>query len=467
MAEPTHPLAERFTASLPVDRRLHPYDIAGSIAHCRMLARQRIIPRRDAERIVAGLESVAKELATGRFRALPGDEDIHMAIERRLIEVIGPVGGKLHTARSRNDQVALDVRLYLRETIASVRASIRGLQRACLDLAEKHFGVVMPGYTHLQPAQPVLFAHHLLAYVAMLERDRGRLSDCRQRANVLPLGSGALAGTTFPIDRRFVAEQLGFPRLSDNSLDAVSDRDHVAEFLAAGAILGMHLSRLAEELVLWSSQEFRFIELPDAFSTGSSIMPQKKNPDVAELVRGKSGRLYGNLVALLTVMKGLPLTYNGDMQEDKVALFDSADTIVATLELLAELLPRLNVNRERMGAAAAAGYTLATELADYLAAKGVPFREAHAIVAAIVRAAILGQRRLEDFSLEELRRFSPVFEPEVRRWISVEAAVRRRRVPGGTAPAEVRKQLRGWRRRIERRNERERPEQSRRDERRK
>lgn len=455
MAEPTHPVAEAFTASLPVDRRLHSYDIAGSIAHCLMLAKQRIISQREAERIVTGLKAIEKELASGRFRSLPSDEDIHMAVERRLYERIGRVAGKLHTARSRNDQVALDVRLYLRETIAALDARLTRLQQACLDLAEKHIDVVMPGYTHLQPAQPVLFAHHLLAYVAMLERDRGRFSDCLARANVLPLGSGALAGTTFPIDRRFVAKRLGFARLSENSLDAVSDRDHVAEFLAAAAILGMHLSRLADELVLWSSQEFRFIELPDAFSTGSSIMPQKKNPDVAELVRGKSGRLYGNLVAVLTVMKGLPLAYNSDMQEDKVPLFDSADTISASLELLAELLPRLTVNRERMGAAAAAGYTLATELADYLAAKGVAFREAHAIVAAIVRAAIADGRRLEDLTLEELRTFSPLFGADVRRWIRVDAAVRRRRVPGGTAPSAVRRQLRTWQRRIATRTRKE------------
>ncbi len=441
MAEATHPLVEAFTASYPVDSRLYHYDIAGSIAHCRMLAKQRIIPQRDAQRIVAGLRAIEREFARGAFRVKPEDEDIHMAVERRLIVKIGPVGGKLHTARSRNDQVVLDLRLYVRDAAAAIRAEIAALQQALAKLARTHAGAIMPGYTHLQPAQPILFAHHLLAYVEMLARDDGRLADCVARADVLPLGAGALAGTTFPIDRAFVARQLGFRAVSENSLDAVSDRDFAAELLAALAILGMHLSRFAEEIVFWSSPQFGFVELPDAFATGSSMMPQKKNPDVAELIRGRSGRLYGNLFNLLTVLKGLPLTYNSDLQEDKAPVFNSVDSVRASLQILAALLPRLRVRTDRMRAAAATGYTLATELADYLATKGVPFRTAHGVVGAIVQAAIASDRMLEDFSVAELRRFSPEFGPEVRRWLTHEAAVRRRRAVGGTAPANVERRL--------------------------
>ena len=441
MSEATHPLVEAFTTSYPVDRRLYPYDIAGSIVHCRMLAKQRIIPQRDAQRIVAGLNAVKRELDRGTFRMKPADEDIHMAVERRLIEKIGPAGGKLHTARSRNDQVALDVRLYIRDAIAGVRAGIAALQQALGKLARKHASAIMPGYTHLQPAQPILFAHHLLAYVEMLTRDEGRLADCLVRANVLPLGAGALAGTTFPIDRTYVARQLGFRAVSENSLDAVSDRDFAVELLAALAILGMHLSRFAEELVLWTSPQFGFVELPDAFATGSSMMPQKKNPDIAELIRARSGRLYGNLVNLLTVLKALPLAYNRDLQEDKAPLFDSVDTVGTSLTILAALVPRLHVRAERMRAAAATGYTLATELADYLATKGVPFRASHGIVGAIVQAAVAAGRTLEDFSVPELRRFSPAFERDVKRWLTHEAAVKRRRAVGGTAPANVARRL--------------------------
>jgi argininosuccinate lyase len=450
MGEATDARVEAFTTSFPVDRRLYRHDIAGSIAHCRMLARQRIVPRRDAERIVTALKAIEREFDQGRFVALPGDEDIHMAVERRLIEKIGPAGGKLHTARSRNDQVALDLRLYVREAIGTLRKQIADLIDALAALAARHDDAVMPGFTHLQPAQPVLFAHHLLAYVEMLERDDARLSDCLDRANVLPLGSGALAGTTFPIDRAFVARALGFRAVSRNSLDTVSDRDFAAELLAAGAILGMHLSRLADEIVLWSSQQFGFVELPDSFATGSSMMPQKKNPDVAELVRGKTGRLYGNLVALLTTLKGLPLAYNRDLQEDKVPLFDTVDTLTDSLAILAALVPRLRVNAPRMRQAAAAGYTLATELADYLAARGVPFRSAHAITGRVVRAAIAAGRPLESFALAELRRFSPKFGPDVHRWLSLDAAVRRRSRPGGTAPANVLRRLRALARRRKR-----------------
>jgi argininosuccinate lyase len=441
MAEATHPLVDAFTSSYQVDSRLYPYDIAGSIAHCRMLAKQRIIPQRDAQCIVAGLRAVKRELDRGTFRVKPSDEDIHMAIERRLIERIGPVGGKLHTARSRNDQVVLDLRLYVRDAVAGVRAEIAALQLALAKLARKHADAIMPGYTHLQAAQPILFAHHLLAYVEMLGRDDGRLVDCLARADVLPLGAGALAGTTFPIDRAYVARQLGFRSVSENSLDAVGDRDFAAELLAALAIIGMHLSRFADELVLWTSPQFGFVELPDAFATGSSIMPQKKNPDIAELIRGRSGRLYGNLVNMLTVLKGLPFAYNRDLQEDKQPVFDSVDTVRTSLAILAALVPRLRIRTDRMRIAAGVGYTLATELADYLATKGVPFRTAHGIVGQIVQAAIAQDRTLEDFTLAELRRFSPLFERDVKRWLSHEAAVKRRRAIGGTAPANVERRL--------------------------
>ncbi|MBX3027624.1 argininosuccinate lyase [bacterium] len=441
MAEATHPLVEAFTTSYPIDCRLYPYDIAGSIAHARMLAKQRIIPARDASRIVGGLGTIRRELERGTFRSRPQDEDVHMAIERRLIELIGPAGGKLHTARSRNDQVALDLRLYVRDAGAAIRRQIGELRRALGRQARRHAAAVMPGFTHLQPAQPVLFAHHLLAYVEMLARDDDRLADCLRRANVLPLGSGALAGTTFPIDRAFVARQLGFAAVSENSLDAVSDRDFIAELLSALAILGMHLSRFADEIVLWASQQFGFIELPDAFATGSSMMPQKKNPDVGELIRGKTGRLYGNLVNLLTMLKGLPLAYNRDLQEDKQPLFDSVDTVSTSLEVLSAMVPRLRIRADRLRTAASAGYTLATELADYLASKGVPFRDAHGVVGAIVQSAIADGRQLEELSVAELRRFSPAFGRDVKRWLSLDAAVKRRRAPGGTSPANVERRL--------------------------
>jgi len=437
----THPLVEEFTNSLPVDRRLYAYDIAGSIAHCRMLAKQRIIPRSAAARIVRALEQVRAEIEGARFRWAASDEDIHMAVERRLIEKIGSTGGQLHTARSRNDQVALDTRLYLRDQIDAIGADLRALQKSLALLARRHRRAIMPGYTHLQPAQPILFAHHLLAYVEMLERDRGRFADCRKRADVMPLGAGALAGTTFPVDPRYVAKQLGFRRVSSNSMDAVGSRDVLAEFAAAGAILGGNLSRLGEELVLWSSQEFGFISLPDAFATGSSMMPQKKNPDVAELVRGKSGRLFGNLVALLTMQKGLPLAYNRDLQEDKAALFDTVDTLRSSLAVLTEMIPALAVNEGRMREAADEGFTVATDLADYLVTRGVPFRQAHEIVGRVVRHCLIGGRTLRDLTLADLKRFSPRFEADAFQWLTPEAAVARRRAVGGTAPQNVARRL--------------------------
>jgi len=441
MAEPTHRLVDAFTTSLPVDRRLYRQDIAGSIAHCRMLGRQRIIPPADARRIVKALEEIYAELDGGTFRFAATDEDIHMAIERRLIDKLGPLGGKLHTARSRNDQVATDFRLYLKDAIAVLDHDQRSLLDALGQLARRNQDVIMPGYTHLQPAQPVLFAHHLLAYVEMIERDRERFAACYAHVDVLPLGSGALAGTTFPIDRGYVAKLLGFGAVSDNSLDAVSDRDFAVEFLSAAATLGMHLSRFAEEIVLWASQEFHFIELPDSFATGSSMMPQKKNPDVAELVRGRTGRLYGNLMALLTVLKGLPLSYNRDLQEDKALVFDSFDTLHGALEVLAAMVPRLRVDSERMRAAALSGFTLATELADYLATKGVPFREAHGVVGAVVRHCLETGQTLDQLTLAELQRFSPRFAADVKSWLTLTAAVDRRRAPGGTSSVNVNRAL--------------------------
>ncbi|MEW6296690.1 MAG: argininosuccinate lyase [Thermodesulfobacteriota bacterium] len=441
-ADAPHPALEAFTSSLAFDKRLALYDIQGSVAHCRMLVKQKILTRAEGEKILKGLDSIKRELEQGRFPFLPSDEDIHMAIERRLTEKIGSVGGKLHTARSRNDQVLLDVRLYLRDEIAAIQQLRKALQRQLVRLAKRHRGTVMPGYTHLQRAQPVLLAHHLLAYYDMLERDGARLRQCRERVNVLPLGAGALAGTTLPIDRHYVARLLGFPAVSENSLDTVADRDFLAEFLAACAILCMHLSRLAEELVLWASSEFGFIELPDAFATGSSMMPQKKNPDVPELVRGKTGRVYGNLFALLTVLKGLPLSYNRDLQEDKEPLFDTADTVKGVLTVLAAMLPQIIFRTDRLREAARGGFMLATDVADYLVEKGMPFRRAHEVVGTVVRWCLKEHKQLEDLSLAEWRRFSPLFDRDLLPRLTLEAAVDRRRSYGGTARANVQQRLR-------------------------
>ena len=441
-AEASNPLMEAFTSSLAFDQRLALYDIRGSIAHCRMLVKQKILSRAEGERIVKGLESVQRELERGRFPFLPADEDIHMAIERRLTEKIGSLGGKLHTARSRNDQVLLDVRLYLRDEITTIRQLLGTLQQQLARMAKRHSAVVMPGYTHLQRAQPVLLAHHLLAYYEMLSRDQERLQQCGERVNVLPLGVGALAGTTLPIDRHHVARLLGFPRVSENSLDTVADRDFLVEFLSVCAILSMHLSRLAEELVLWASSEFGFIELPDAFATGSSMMPQKKNPDIPELVRGKAGRVYGNLFALLTVLKGLPLSYNRDLQEDKEPLFDTVDTVKGVLSVLEAMLPQIVFREDRLREAALGGFTLATDVADYLVEKGLPFRKAHEIVGAVVRWCLAEKKGLEQLSLEEWRRFSPLFGQDLFPRLTLESAVDRRRSYGGTARSEVQRRLR-------------------------
>jgi len=432
---------EAFTASIDVDRRLYHHDIAGSIAHAKMLARQRIIPARDAQKIVRGLKAIHDEIERGVFPFSSADEDIHMNIERRLTEKIGAAGGKLHTARSRNDQVALDMRLFLRDEVEQINAALSALQRELARSARRHIDVIMPGYTHLQRAQPVLFSHHLLAYYEMFERDRGRLTGALERINVLPLGSGALAGTTFPIDRHYVAKLLGFPRVSKNSLDAVADRDFVLEFLSASAILFVHLSRLAEELVLWCSQEFRFVDLPDGYCTGSSMMPQKKNPDVPELIRGKSGRVFGHLQGMLTIMKGLPLAYNRDLQEDKAPLFDTVDTVKASVRMAAEIVRGLQVRKQRMMEAARDGLMNSTDLADYLAGRGVPFRSAHAIAGRVVQHCLKAGRRIEELTLAELRRFSPKIQKDIYRFLSAESVVGRRRAPGGTARANVVRRL--------------------------
>lgn len=440
-AAPTETSVEAFTASIDVDARLYRQDIAGSIAHAKMLARQRIILVREGRKIVRGLKAIQREIERGAFPFSPADEDIHMNIERRLIQKIGAVGKKLHTARSRNDQVALDVRLYLREELGTVLEAVDGLKRELARTAKRHLKVIMPGYTHLQRAQPVLFSHHLLAYVDMLDRDGERFKGCLERVDVLPLGSGALAGTTFPINRAYVAKLLGFPRISKNSIDAVSDRDFILEFLSASAILFVHLSRLAEEMILWSSQEFGFIELPDQYCTGSSMMPQKKNPDVPELIRGKSGRIFGHLQALLTVMKGLPLAYNRDLQEDKVPLFDTVDTVKASLAMMRELVRKVKIKNERMLAAAQDGYMNATDLADYLVRRGLSFRSAHSLVGKIVRFCMDRGRRIEELSLNELRKFSRKIDKDVYSYLTPEAAIRRRQAIGGTAVANVRRRL--------------------------
>ncbi len=428
-------------SSLPVDRRLYTYDILGSIAHCKGLERAGVLTRREAAAIIRGLEDIRTEIDDERFPFASEDEDIHMTIERRLTTMIGPVGGKLHTGRSRNDQVALDLRLFLREALGTLLEGARRFQQALLGQARRHLDVVMPGYTHLQRAQPVLFAHHQLAYAEMIGRDKGRLRDTLSRLDELPLGAGALAGTNYPIDRTYVAKLLGFSRVTANSLDTVSDRDFVIETLSALSILMMHLSRLSEELVLWSSQEFQFVTLPDAFCTGSSMMPQKKNPDVPELIRGKTGRVYGHLFALLTTLKGLPLSYNRDLQEDKEALFDALDTVTAALQVLTELIKGLTVHRAALARAAGSGYLLATELADYLVAKGVPFREAHHTTGQLVRACIDSKRGLRDLTLADLRNFSEHFEKDALDVLTVEGAIERKGQVGGTARKQVEARL--------------------------
>ncbi len=433
-------LVQQYVASIPFDQRLYPQDIQGSIAHVRMLAKQGIIADSDAETIVTGLMSIRGEIEQGKFQFKTQLEDIHMSIEARLFEKIGDVAGKLHTARSRNDQVALDLRLFLKEEIRETVTKLKDLQSSLVGLGEANRAVIMPGYTHLQQAQPVLLAHHLLAYFDMFQRDKERFHDCLERTDVLPLGSGALAGVPYPIDREFVARELGFSKVSTNSLDAVSDRDFVLEFEASAAIAMMHISRLAEELILWSSAEFDFIEIGEEYTTGSSIMPQKKNPDVAELARGKTGRVYGNLMATLTTMKALPLAYDRDMQEDKEGLFDSVDTLRSTLEVLAQMVRSIKVNAKRIRDAIKEDYILATDLADYLARKGLPFREAHGVVGRLSEYAIGSGKSFKELSLSEYHKFSPLFGEDVYD-ITLESSVAARNTTGGTAPQQVESSL--------------------------
>jgi argininosuccinate lyase len=435
--EPTHPSVERFTASVGFDRALARYDIRGSIAHAQMLGATGLIPTADARAIVAGLEEIAREIEAGRFPFDEKLEDIHMNVEARLREKIGPVAGRLHTGRSRNDQVATDLLLYLRDAARAARRGIAALREVLIGRAREHVDTVLPGYTHLQRAQPVRLAHHWLAFERMLTRDAGRFADLRGRLAESPLGAGALAGSTLPLDRAATAAALGFAGPNPNSMDAVASRDAALEFLAAGAICMVHLSRLAEELVLWSSAEFGFVELADAFATGSSLMPQKKNPDVPELVRGKSGRAIGNLVALLTVLKGLPLTYNRDLQEDKEPLFDTARTLGDSLEVMAGALATLTVNVARMRAAADDPMLLATDLAEALVRAGVPFREAHEAVGKIVAHCVAGRRDLRTLGREELRAFHPAFASDAEAILSVERALEGRSLAGGTARARV------------------------------
>jgi len=437
-----------YTASIPFDRRLALYDIKGSIAHARMLARQGIISDKDAELIVMGLGRIREEIEGGRFEFKLELEDIHLNIEARLTERIGEAGRRLHTARSRNDQVSTDLRLYAKDAGKDTVALLKALQTALLDQAQRHLETPMPGYTHLQRAQPVLLAHHLLAYVEMLQRDRERFQQAQARADVLPLGSGALAGVAYPVDRDFLARELGFSRISRNSLDAVSDRDFVVDYLAAAALAMVHLSRLAEELTLWCSAEFGFVELDDAYATGSSIMPQKKNPDVAELARGKTGRVLGHLTGTLAMLKGLPLAYNKDLQEDKEALFDSVDTLQATLDTLAGMVATLRFHPERLAAAAGEGAILATDLADYLVRKGVAFREAHGLVARLVKEATARGKSLSELGLADYRAISDHFGEDVLR-VSVASSLAARDVPGGTAPRRVQQALAEARRLVE------------------
>ncbi len=430
------PDSSNYTVSIHFDRRLYRHDIAGSIAHARMLAKQDIISREDSNRIIEGLQDIRQEIEAGTFSWDPSLEDLHMNIESRLRQLVGPAAGRLHTGRSRNDQIALDMRLYTKEVINKTIGGLQGVQRALVALSERYQDVLMPGYTHLQRAQPVLFAHHMLAYFQMIGRDVSRFRDCYQRADVLPLGSGALAGVPYPSDREFLASELGFSQISANSMDAVSDRDFVIEYVAAAAVCMMHFSRLAEELVLWSSREFAFVQLAEEFTTGSSIMPQKRNPDFAELARGKTGRVYGHLMGLLTVHKGLPLTYNRDLQEDKEGFFDTVDTLLPTLDVFQGMLSGLNLNADRVGLLAGEAQALATDLADYLVAKGVPFREAHGLVRELCRYCEEQNKEPGDLDLEEYRRFSPLFDQRVY-LITAESSAAARDIPGGTAPQRV------------------------------
>ncbi len=447
-AEPLDALTQRFNASVEFDRRLAQFDVQGSLAHARMLARCGILTDGDLAAIERGMAQILEEVRSGRFPWSIEREDVHFNIEYRLTELVGDAGKRLHTARSRNDQVATDIRLWLRSEIDDLTQLLRRVRERLLDLAERHAATLMPGFTHLQVAQPVTFGHHVMAYFEMFTRDAERLADCRRRVNRLPLGASALAGTSYPIDRESVARELGFDGVCENSLDAVSDRDFAIEFLAAAAIAMAHVSRLSEELVLWMNPRFGFVAIADRFCTGSSIMPQKKNPDVPELMRGKTGRVYGSLVALLTLVKGQPLAYNKDNQEDKEPLFDAADTLRDVFALLAELLRGVEPRPERMLAALREGFATATDLADYLVRKGLPFRDAHEVVARAVRAAEAAGRDLADLPLDELRRFSPLIAADVHAVLTPEGSVAARTHVGGTAPVAVRAAIERARKRL-------------------
>ena len=438
-------VAQRYSASVSFDWRLYPHDIAGSIAHAAALAAAGIISADERDKIDNGLRAIERDIENGKFKWDESLEDVHMNIEAALTKRIGAAGAKLHTARSRNDQVALDLRLYVKAEIAEIGARLRSLQTALLNLAGQHVDVVMPGYTHLQRAQPIFFSHYLLAQIEAFERDVERLRDCRTRTDVLPLGSGALAGSTIVLDRQSIARQLGFSRVSQNSLDAVGDRDFACEFLFCLAIVGMHLSRLSEDLIAWSTSEFGFIEFSDAFSTGSSLMPQKKNPDMAELTRGKTGRLYGNLMSILTTLKALRSSYNRDMQEDKEALLDSVDTVRAALEVFSAMLPEIKIYRDRMEAAAGDPNLLATDLAEYLVKKGAPFREAHEIVGKLVAHAAKTKLPLNQVSREKLKKLSPLFDVDVANVFDVQRSLASRRAIGAPSPENVVAQIEHWR----------------------
>jgi argininosuccinate lyase len=444
-SEETDKLVQAFNASIQVDKHMVLQDIQGSIAHATMLAEQGIISKKESSQIIRGLEGIRKDVEAGTFTFKVELEDVHMNVERELTNRIGTVGGKLHTARSRNDQVATDFRLYVRDRTLELIELLKQTRGVFVDLAETHLEVIMPGYTHLQIAQPILFSHHMLAYFEMFSRDQSRFEDSLKRLNISPLGAGALAGTGFPIDRKRTANLLGFSEPARNSLDAVSDRDFALEFLSCASVLMMHLSRLSEELILWSSQEFGFVTLPDSHTTGSSIMPQKKNPDVSELIRGKTGRVYGNLMALLTVMKGLPLTYNKDMQEDKEGLMDTSETLEVCLKLTVSMLPKMKVNRERTYHAAGRGYSNATDLADYLAKKGLPFREAHEVAGQLVALGIQQGKDLQQLELNEMQQISSLIDKDVYETLRLESVVSVRKSYGGTAPKQVKAQIKAAR----------------------
>ncbi len=437
-SETTDQCVEAFTSSIDIDKRLYRYDIKGSIAHCKMLAHKSIISEDEAALIIEGLGKIAREIERGDFHFDDSLEDIHMHIESRLVQEVGKAAQKLHTARSRNDQVALDVRMFLRDETLDIIKILTDLRKVIVEFAKKHLDIVLPGYTHLQRAQPVLLAHHFMAYYEMFSRDVERFQSCLKRINVMPLGSAALAGTTYPIDREYAAELLDFPVISLNSIDAVSDRDFVLEFLSAASICMVHFSRISEELIIWSSSEFGFVELPDSFTTGSSIMPQKKNPDVCELVRGKTGRVFGDLVSALTMMKSLPLAYNRDLQEDKEPLFNSVDTLKACIEIYTRMLPGITVNRKEMADAVSSGFLNATDLADYLTGRGMPFRQAHACAGKAVSYALGKSCELHELTLEELKKFAPGIKKDVFDFLTVDQMLERRVSAGGTAPANVR-----------------------------